>query len=90
MGNELGDETDIDLLLVPPVTSPPDFALIGNDDFSAEFGWNLVQNVGVFEFSPISRRLTSRIMNMVIFFTSLFSCTCTGMSGGSVPTNFKP
>ena len=42
MGNELGNETDIDLLLVPPVTSPSNFALIGNDDFTTEFRRNLV------------------------------------------------
>ena len=34
MDNELGNETDIDLLLVSPVTSPANFALIGNDDFT--------------------------------------------------------
>ena len=41
MGNGLGNETDIDLLLVPPVTSPPCFTLIGNDDFITEFGCSI-------------------------------------------------
>ena len=57
MGNDLDNETDIALLLVPPETSPPNFAFMGNDDFISEFGWNSMQKVGVFEFSPISRRV---------------------------------
>ena len=42
MGNELVNETDIDLVLVPPVTSPPNFALTGNDDFITGLGRNPV------------------------------------------------
>ena len=33
MGSELGNETDVDLLLVSPVTSPANLASIVNDDF---------------------------------------------------------
>ena len=33
MINELGNETDIDLLLVSPVTSPPNSPLIEDDRF---------------------------------------------------------
>ena len=37
MGNKLSKETDIDVLLVSPVTSPANFGLIVNDDFIPEF-----------------------------------------------------
>ena len=37
MGNELGNKTDVDLLLVSFVTSTPIFILIGNNDFVNEY-----------------------------------------------------
>ena len=52
MGGELGNETNVDLVLGSSAMSPPNFALIVNDDFIT----NLVLKIGVFEFSPISRR----------------------------------
>ena len=57
MGNELGNETGVELLLLPPVTSPPNFALTRNGYFITEFRRNLALKVGVCEFSPISRRI---------------------------------
>ena len=65
--DELGNGSDIDPI-VPPVTPPQKIALIGNADFSTEFSWNLVQNVGVFEvFADISSR-SSRIINTSNYF----------------------
>ena len=63
MGNGLVNETDIDLLVVPPVTSPLQFSPYSetNDDFSTEFSRNIVYKVGVFKFSPISRRIRVEI-----------------------------
>ena len=52
MGGELGNETNIGLLLGCSAMSPPNFALIGNDDFITK----LVLKKCVFQSSAISRR----------------------------------
>ena len=39
MGGELGSETYIDVLLVSSALSPPNFTLIGNDDFLSNLVW---------------------------------------------------
>ena len=56
MGGELGTETinNIGLLVGSSGMSPPIFTLIGNDDFTTNFC--VEKKVGVFEFSPTSRR----------------------------------
>ena len=53
MGGESGTETNIGLLVESSARSPPIFALIGNDDFIT---YEFCVELGVFEFSPISRR----------------------------------
>ena len=60
MGTELGNETDVDIFLVSPLTPPQNFTLIGNDIFFAEFSVKS-QCFGVF--ADISLK-SSPIINM--------------------------
>ena len=72
MGNELGNETGIDLLLVPPIASPPNFALIENDDFITEFGWNLGQKLVFLSVRRYLVELESNYKHVIICMYLLF------------------
>ena len=76
MGGQLGNETNIDLLLGSSTISPTNLALIGNDDFIT----NLVSKSLLFlSLTPISHRDSSRIINMSRFFIlgyTFFFRTC--------------
>ena len=77
MGNELGNKTDVDLLLVSFVTSTPIFILIGNNDFVNEYSekkWLFLVAAG------ISVRSSRNSEHDIILHTQLF-CICSVMSG---------
>ena len=81
MSGELGNETYIDLLLVSPALSPPNFILIENDSFHT----NLVSKSWCFwVFADISAR-SSRKKKRLEFFIYVFFGTISGVSGLVLP-----
>ena len=82
IGDELGIETCIDLLLVFSALSPPNLTLIGNDDFDTNLVW---KSWCCWVLVDISARSSRKKQNLRIFRVGFFFCMCNVMSGSVHP-----
>ena len=88
MGNEPGNEPQVDPLLVAPAMSPPNLALVGNDDFVTEFSFAKLVFLSFRRYLASSSRNIKMSLFIHFDFLHITWDICTDMSG-LVPPNIR-